>query len=172
MGTIKEGASPQNCVLFVLYAGSNLAEDAPLLQNIESIFKNEVCMKHFHTIKKSKEESGIEKEPRYWMLNDMLRGIEIVFNKKYKDQKMNKVVFIDEVNSSRLFSRDQSWCRLNDQLVTNESMYTITCVSPLLRNDETRFIKEKLEKLDTKSLLENHQIMIKQLKVTNWDSRG
>ena len=64
--------SPNDNVLFVVYTGSNVVETSPLLQNIEGMLKEEDCIKHFYTTKRLHEESGIEKEPNYWVLNDIL----------------------------------------------------------------------------------------------------
>ena len=68
-----------------------------------AMLKEEDCIKHYYPLKKLQEESGIEKEPKYWRLNDILRGIQIVFEKKYNVQRMNKVVLIDELYPLDLF---------------------------------------------------------------------
>ena len=85
MGKLQEEAQIGN-VLLVVYAGSlYLRETSPLLQNIEGMVKEEDCIKHYYTLKKLQQESGIEKELNNWMLNDILRAIQIVFEKKYNN---------------------------------------------------------------------------------------
>ena len=164
LGKLKE-KYPNNNVLFVVHAGEAVLERSPLLQNIEGMLKEEDCIKHYYTLKTLQEESGIEKEPYWWRLNDILRGIQIVFEKKYNDPRINKVVLIDEAEPVTVFYKDKNWCSLEDQFDKNESMYTITCVTPFSTKEANIIVKEKLKKMEEKRLLEN-QIMIRQLKVS------
>ena len=78
---------------------------------------------------------------------------------------MNKVVLIDEPRALRLFIKDKNWCSLEDQFDKNESMYTITCVTPFSSKEANIIVKEKLKKMEEKRLLQ-HQIMMRQLKVS------
>ena len=159
-------------VLFVIDSENWCStEKGPLLQNIETMFKDEDCVKHFYPLKKLQEESGIEKEPSCWRLNDVLRAIQIVCEKKFKEQRMNKVILTDESNALDVFYRDGRLCRLEDQFDQNESMYTITCVNPVSIKGFNNIALERLEKMDEKSLLEDHEIMVRQLEVTYRNSR-
>ena len=159
MSKLKE-KSPMECVLFVVFCNSL----PDLLQNGQ-IFNDEDCIKLFFTLEKLKEVSGIEKDLYYWQLNDIFCGIQIVFDKKFGDQRFNKIVFIDDLDAESLLDREQK-VQLEDQFNEDKSMYTITCVSPVLRKSRDHFVKEKLEKMDEKSLLLNHQIMLRQFNVT------
>ena len=172
MGKLQEEEPHMDSVLFVINSENWCStEKGPLLQNIETMFKDEDCVKHFYPLKKLREESGIKKEPSSWRLNDVLRAIQMVCEKKFKEQRMNKVILTDESNALDVFCRDGRLCRLEDQFDQNESMYTITCVNPVSIKGFNNITLQRLAKMDEKSLLEDHEIMVRQLEVTYRNSR-
>ena len=60
---------------------------------------------------------------------------------------------------------------MEDQFDKDESMYTITCVTPLSTKEGNIIAREKLEEMDKKILLESCQTMVKELKVSYRNSK-
>ena len=173
IGKLKE-ASPKGCVLFIIDADSVSTKKTPLLLSIEAMFKDEDCIKHFYTTTTLKEESGIEKELDRWELHNILWGIHLVCDKLYKDQKINKILLIDELSAQQLFYRNSRPHSLEDQFYDDTS-YTITCVSPLSRSTHKYSINNSFESMvhskHQKERLFKNQIMVRELKVTYRNSK-